>query len=702
MNLTKKLVVNCCCRNTFIRDAHSKACISLLFENFVDLHVEVQTAKKVVRTLGGIPLAIEQAQASISRIVPLDEFLGLYESHYQELMAHKPERSAWSYEKNRPILSTFNMLLSQLRRNHDALNLINFASCFGSLLTPMSLLDEVSDLEETRVMLESSAIIEPPATDTSLVEKMTWLKAMSRNRLRLSSAISYLEDLCLLKTRGDVYFKTASFSIHGSICTWRLETLTSVEREDWIILAAYYLSQHLPEGELEKGVHLKFLPFVQRCRYLIQKFVGGRNLRAPSGRLCKQYGALTSRLSRIYLGNGKLEEAEEMLTAAIEYQIVVQDLSWPKDRASLTLLEDFAETSWRQGKLDRAAEAFEKLVEACPKILVDGDDLAVSVAARLRNIKDRKVVNVEGEERGIIASQSEKRGPNARLDAIPVNVQPHVVSDEEWTLSEVLKQSEEEFGATDQFTIQAVRDLAEYRTRIGAYSTAIPLWERLRQRTRVDEGRISQGILAQINLEVIEDLDREILCRVKSIGHTQRLDSSFSGYLACVAFLGRTDNVRDLILLGAKSSEGNLLKPLLIAIKNRHVETVACILESGIDVNMTNPESETCLMVAYRYSSVSIEIIELLLNYGANVNAKDHSQLTALHLGIRSNSLHRSFGHDDHETFLEKMELLLENGAEVNTLASDGRSPLSDAVLNRPCSPCSKKLIKKLLTTVPM
>ena len=158
----KKLVVKCCCQDTITRRAHSKARIKLIFENTIDFHVEIQTAKKIVHALGGIPLAIEQARASISRSIPIDEFLGFYDSHYQELMAHKPERSAWSYEKNRPILSTFNMLLSQLSPNPDALNLLNLASCFGSLLTPMGLLDELSDLEETKVMLESSSLIELP------------------------------------------------------------------------------------------------------------------------------------------------------------------------------------------------------------------------------------------------------------------------------------------------------------------------------------------------------------------------------------------------------------------------------------------------------------------------------------------------------------------------------------------------------------
>ena len=469
--------------------------------------------------------------------------------------------------------------------------------------------------------------------------------------------------------------------------------MTSIEREDWIILAAYLLSQRLPNGGLEKGVQLKYLPFVQQCRYLIQRFVDFASLEAPQGRLCEQYGALTPHLSRVYMGNGKFNEAEEMLTAAIEYQIVVQDLSWPKDRASLILLQDFAETSWRQGKLDRAAEAFEMLVEACPKILGDRDDLTILVAARLRNIRDRKVVNLEGEQRGIIASQSEKRGLSNCLHATAGDVRPNAVSNKEKTLLEVLKQTEEEFGATDQFTMQAVRDLAKYHTRTGAYSTAIRFWERLRQGIWIEEHKIMQGNLTQINNEVLGHLDCEIFCRLENFGIEQRLDSSFSGYLACVAFLGRSDNVRDLILLGAKSSKGNLLIPLLIAVSQTHTETVACILQSGIDVNMRNPNGETCLIVAYRTSEVSIEIIELLLLYRANVNARDRHQRTALHLGIRSNFLHRSFGHNDHKTLLKKIELLLENGAEVNSRASDGRSPLSDALFHR----CSIALIGTLI-----
>ena len=566
------------------------------------------------------------------------------------------------------------MLLSQLGLNQNALDLLSFASCFGSRLIPISLLDETLDLDKIR-MLRSSTLTEPQNSNTSLMEKSIKLQALTRNRLSLSSAISFLENLCLLKTRRGLDLKTVSFSIHGSIGTWRLETLTSVEREDWIILAAISLSQHLPAGGLEKGLQLRYLPFIQQCRHMIHKYINPANLKAPQGRLFEQYGTLAPQFSQIFLGNVKLLEAEDMLTAALEYQMILQDSLWPEDRASLILLQDFADISSKLGKLDRAVEAYEKIVEACPNRLDDEDDLAISVAARLRNISERKIRYVEGEERVIIASQSEKRRQSVSRDAPPGNMQSHEVSDKEWTLSEVLRQSQEEFGATDQFTVQAVRDLAWYYTETGAYSTAIPLWVRARQDVDVfpDESKMFAGRRILVADDVVRDLHAEISCRLKQ-EPIEQLGSSFNRQLAYYACSSETDWVRILISLGATSSVGNLLIPLSIAVYWGRVNTVACILESGIDVNMTDHEGATCLIMAYRDSRVSIEAVELLLKHGADVNAKDRRLLTPLHTRIRSLNDPCLLRNTD------EFEFLLRNGAEVNTKAVDGETPLHDAV----------------------
>lgn len=58
------------------------------------------SAAKVVKELGGIPLAIEQARSVVRDRIPMDDLIDIHGSQYQVLMAQKPPRSAWDYEKN--------------------------------------------------------------------------------------------------------------------------------------------------------------------------------------------------------------------------------------------------------------------------------------------------------------------------------------------------------------------------------------------------------------------------------------------------------------------------------------------------------------------------------------------------------------------------------------------------------------------------
>ena len=81
---------------------------------------------------------------------------------------------------------------------------------------------------------------------------------------------------------------------------------------------------------------------------MIQKYMKPENLVASQGQCCGHYRILAALCSQIYLGNCDLEEADTMLTAAIEYQMTLQGPLWLKDRLFLALIRDLAETSWEQ------------------------------------------------------------------------------------------------------------------------------------------------------------------------------------------------------------------------------------------------------------------------------------------------------------------------------------------------------------------
>lgn len=128
------------------------------------------------------------------------------------------------------------------------------------------------------------------------------------------------------------------------------------------------------------------------------------------------------------------------------------------------------------------------------------------------------------------------------------------------------------------------------------------------------------------------------------------------------------------------------------------LQEVKDAIAGGSGVNEMQPNKTTCLMLALRYS-VKSEIVEELINTGADVNARNSDGLTALHFADTPESLKILLKagakvdarNKDGETHLmtlcsssqtdttECIELLLSAGADVNARDADGRTALIGA-----------------------
>ncbi|XP_061169146.1 ankyrin repeat domain-containing protein 50-like [Saccostrea echinata] len=140
-------------------------------------------------------------------------------------------------------------------------------------------------------------------------------------------------------------------------------------------------------------------------------------------------------------------------------------------------------------------------------------------------------------------------------------------------------------------------------------------------------------------------------------------------YLACKSGL---KDVVDLLARNAnvnpREADGSIGdSPLFAAVLGGHTEIVEELLRRGADVNyIPRYEDETLLMkaTAKEYSG----IVKLLIDHGANVNAKNQSGNTALHA-----SAYDSFK-------LDSMLTLLKNNADVSAQNKNGSTPMMVAL----------------------
>lgn len=112
-------------------------------------------------------------------------------------------------------------------------------------------------------------------------------------------------------------------------------------------------------------------------------------------------------------------------------------------------------------------------------------------------------------------------------------------------------------------------------------------------------------------------------------------------------------------------SDGNT--PLLLALKNNHLEIASILISIGAYVNFIDEFGNTPLSIATQMNNA--EIVNLLIGSGADVNIPDINGNTPLFVAVSNGNLILA-------------QILIESGADVNIPDMHGRTPLSIAINN--------------------
>ena len=111
--------------------------------------------------------------------------------------------------------------------------------------------------------------------------------------------------------------------------------------------------------------------------------------------------------------------------------------------------------------------------------------------------------------------------------------------------------------------------------------------------------------------------------------------------------------------------------PLESTILAGDIKQVRHSLESGTDANQPISDERGGYPLHFAVNS-GVEIIQMLIDYGADMNVKDAKGRTPLHIVATG------------RPSIEKMELLIEHGADVNAVDDEGKTPLAYVLQGTP------------------
>jgi len=163
----------------------------------------------------------------------------------------------------------------------------------------------------------------------------------------------------------------------------------------------------------------------------------------------------------------------------------------------------------------------------------------------------------------------------------------------------------------------------------------------------------------------IDDVLKWLECPGIDIDHMNGITA-----LTSAAIKGNLDVLNVLIKYDANLESTSMFEqtPLMLAEAYGHVELVEALLQAKAKVNAQNNGGFSAL----HYATANITIVDLLFEYGANINIKSISYVTPIFTAASFKRLER----------LDVVEYLIEKKVDINVTTKFGQTPLMAAARN--------------------
>ncbi|KAF4340708.1 nacht and wd domain protein [Fusarium beomiforme] len=334
-----------------VQDLDLRASQSLLLWRAYDNDKDYdEDGKRTVKLLHGFPLALELAGVVHQRgIMPLSQFPESFMNDYPDVAQFQVDSGAWMWTKNGAVDTLFDV---------------------------------------SKVVKDSSFM---------------QLQVLARSKIKLNKAIDELSKIFLAVKKQANDHSLLSFSLHSSICQWRLATMENGDL--WVIQATYGLSKYILSLN-DEHTAFRFFNIFHRCLDLLWKHVDSCHIDIY-GKFAKAYFTICLCGAEIYAAVGRYEIAKTLFTSAID-SIRSSSAGNTDESVLLRLLCGLGKCCERIKEFEQAEEALSTALEISDRLKGHMDHTTVDLVSRLKAVRDHLLTQLENRKRALVASTAPK------------------------------------------------------------------------------------------------------------------------------------------------------------------------------------------------------------------------------------------------------------------------------------------------------